>query len=85
MKIFGPYICSIGGFYLQSKPQAIALAGAGGVAQAAPVATAVVGKEGLAIAAPSATAIAGKLPFKTFPKINVAVHSYLSFHMPLNS
>lgn len=43
----------------QVKPQAIALAGPGGVAAAAPVGTALVGPGGLAVAAPSATAVAG--------------------------
>lgn len=43
----------------QVKPQAIALAGPGGVAAAAPIGTALVGPGGLAVAAPSATAVAG--------------------------
>ncbi|PSN35582.1 hypothetical protein C0J52_24404 [Blattella germanica] len=43
----------------QVKPQAIALAGPGGMAAAAPVGTAVVGPEGIAVAAPHATAVAG--------------------------
>lgn len=43
----------------QVKPQAIALAGPGGVAAAAPRGTALVGPGGLAVAAPSATAVAG--------------------------
>lgn len=43
----------------QVTPQAIALAGPGGVASAAPRGTAVVGPGGLAMAAPSATAVAG--------------------------
>ncbi|XP_075232594.1 uncharacterized protein LOC142330984 isoform X1 [Lycorma delicatula] len=43
----------------QAKPQAISLAGRGGVAAAAPVGTAVVGPGGMALSAPSATAVAG--------------------------
>ncbi|XP_046980041.1 skin secretory protein xP2-like [Schistocerca americana] len=43
----------------QVKPQALALAGPGGVAAAAPMGTALVGPGGLAVAAPAATAIAG--------------------------
>ncbi|XP_066999517.2 uncharacterized protein [Anabrus simplex] len=43
----------------QVKPQAIALAGPGGVAASAPVGTALVGPGGLAVAAPAATAVAG--------------------------
>lgn len=43
----------------QAKPQAISLAGPGGVAAAAPVGTALVGPGGMALSAPSATAVAG--------------------------
>ncbi|XP_022189549.2 uncharacterized protein LOC111048013 isoform X2 [Nilaparvata lugens] len=49
----------VGPSIAQAKPQAISLAGPGGVAAAAPVGTALVGPGGMALSAPHATAVAG--------------------------
>ena len=63
---------------LQAKPQAIALAGPGGVAAASPTGTALVGPGGMALAAPSATAVAGPTggtPPIAVPSANTAAHN----------
>lgn len=60
------------------KPQAIALAGVGGVAAAAPVGTALVGPGGMALSAPTATAVAGPAggtPPIAVPSANTAAHN----------
>ncbi|KAK9512557.1 hypothetical protein O3M35_000954 [Rhynocoris fuscipes] len=49
----------------QAKPQAVSVAGPGGVAAAAPVGTAIVGPGGMALSAPQATAVAGTKPKPT--------------------
>lgn len=43
----------------QAQPQAVAVAGEGGLVAAAPVATAIVGEGGVATAAARATAVSG--------------------------
>lgn len=62
---------------MQVKPQAIALAGPGGVAAAAPVGTALVGPGGMALSAPSATAVAGPQSASAIavPSANTAAHN----------
>ncbi|BET00667.1 Hypothetical protein NTJ_13483 [Nesidiocoris tenuis] len=52
----------IGPSIAQAKPQAVSVAGVGGVAAAAPVGTAIVGPGGMALSAPTATAVAGTKP-----------------------
>ncbi|KAF6212299.1 hypothetical protein GE061_012821 [Apolygus lucorum] len=52
----------IGPSIAQAKPQAVSVAGPGGVAAAAPVGTAIVGPGGMALSAPTATAVAGTKP-----------------------
>ncbi|XP_034238957.1 uncharacterized protein KIAA0754-like isoform X2 [Thrips palmi] len=66
----------------QVKPQAIALAGPGGVAAAAPVGTALVGPGGMALSAPTATAVAGPAggtPPIAVPSANTAAHNADAF------
>ncbi|KAK3926255.1 Nucleoside triphosphate pyrophosphatase [Frankliniella fusca] len=63
---------------IRVKPQAIALAGPGGVAAASPMGTALVGPGGMALAAPSATAVAGPAggtPPIAVPSANTAAHN----------
>uniref|UniRef100_T1IA70 DUF4774 domain-containing protein n=1 Tax=Rhodnius prolixus TaxID=13249 RepID=T1IA70_RHOPR len=61
----------------QAKPQAVSVAGPGGVAAAAPVGTAIVGPGGMALSAPQATAVAGT---KTKPGSNEKIRTYFPKH-----
>ncbi|RZF35795.1 hypothetical protein LSTR_LSTR009211 [Laodelphax striatellus] len=69
----------VGPSIAQAKPQAISLAGPGGVAAAAPVGTALVGPGGMALSAPHATAVAGPTqgaPISIAPAANKAAKTY---------
>nr|ATU83042.1 secreted hypothetical protein [Pristhesancus plagipennis] len=64
----------------QAKPQAVSVAGPGGVAAAAPVGTAIVGPGGMALSAPQATAVAG-----TKPKPSGGSDKLVRTYLPRNS